>query len=113
MKLQIAVSRASLIFQKRFPNAINTYGRLYIASTACTRSHIATTKRKIIISKIQKNCPLKSSYVAPRAKGFSIFNANNEDRSAQADLRLLLIQIQNNQNEPRHEKTKVLVSDLI
>ena len=66
MKLQIAVSRASLIFQKRFPDAVNTRGRLYIASTACTRSHIATTKQKIIISKIRKKCPLKSSYVAPR-----------------------------------------------
>ena len=25
MKLQVAVSRASLIFQKRFPGAVNTY----------------------------------------------------------------------------------------
>ena len=40
-------------------------GFKYIASTACTRSHIATTKQKIIISNIRKNCPLKSSYVAP------------------------------------------------
>ena len=32
--------------------AINTLGMPYIASTACTRSHIATTKQKQIISKI-------------------------------------------------------------
>ena len=63
----LLVSRASLIFQKRFPDAVNTWWRQYIASTACTRSHIAITKQKIIISKIRKNCPLKSSYVAPRA----------------------------------------------
>ena len=44
MKLQIAVSRASLIFQKRFPDAVSTYGRLNIASTLCTRANIATTK---------------------------------------------------------------------
>ena len=66
VKLQIAVSRASLIFQKRFPDAVNTLGRLYIASIGSTRSHIATTKQKIIIPKIWKHCPLKSSYVAPR-----------------------------------------------
>ena len=45
VKLQIAVSRASLIFQKRFPDAVNTSGRPYVASTAGTRSHIATTKQ--------------------------------------------------------------------
>ena len=57
MKLQIAVSQASLI-----------------ASAACTRSHKATTKRKIIISKIRKSCPLKSSYVAPCVKEpYSLF----------------------------------------
>ena len=37
-----------------------------MVSTLCTRSHIATTKQKIKISKIRKNCPLKSFYVAPR-----------------------------------------------
>ena len=66
MKLQIAVSRASLIFPKIFPDAVNIYGRLYIASTACTRTHLAKTKQKIIISKIRENSPLKTSYVAPR-----------------------------------------------
>ena len=66
VKLQIAVSRVSFIFQKRFPDAVNTSGRPYIASIGCTRSQIATTKQKIIISKIRKNCPLKSSYVAAR-----------------------------------------------
>ena len=55
VKLQITVSRASLIFQKRFTDAVNTLGMPYIASTACTRSHIATTKQKMIISKIRKN----------------------------------------------------------
>ena len=66
MPVQIAFSRASLIFQKRFPDAVNTKRRPYVASTGCTRSQIATTKLKIIITKIRKNCPLKSSYVAPR-----------------------------------------------
>ena len=46
MKLQIAVSRASHIVQKIFPDAVNTKGRSYIAFTARTRSHIATTKKK-------------------------------------------------------------------
>ena len=45
MKLQFAVSRASLIFQKRFPDAVSIYERLNIVSTSCTRSHIATTKQ--------------------------------------------------------------------
>ena len=72
VKLQVAVSRASLIFQKRFPDAVNTYEREYIASTVCNRSHIATTKQKIIISKIRKNYPLKSSYVAPRDYGMPV-----------------------------------------
>ena len=53
--LQIAVSRASLIFQKRFPDAVNTKGRPYVASTACNMPHIATTKQKIIISQNTKN----------------------------------------------------------
>ena len=66
MKLQTAVSQASLIFQKRFPDAVNIYGRPYVASTACTKSHIETTKQKIINSIIRKNCPLKSSYVGER-----------------------------------------------
>ena len=69
VKLHIEVSRVSLIFQKRFPDVVNTYGRSYMASTDCTRSHIATTKQKIITSKIRKNYPLKSSYVAPRVVG--------------------------------------------
>ena len=34
--------------------------------------HIATTKQKIIISNIRTNCPLKSSYVAPRVKVINI-----------------------------------------
>ena len=76
LKLQIAVSRASLIFQKRFPEAVNTEGTPYVASTACTRSHIATAKQKIIISKIRKKYPLKSSYVAPRAVVGFIFLQN-------------------------------------
>ena len=42
------------------------YTYIYIAPTACTRSHIATTMQKIIITKIRKHCPLKLSYVAPR-----------------------------------------------
>ena len=45
------------------------YTYIYIAPTACTRSHIATTMQKMIITKIRKNCPLKSSYVAPRVIG--------------------------------------------
>ena len=55
VKLLIAVSRASLIFQKAFPDAVNTEGRTYMASTSCTILHIGTTKQNIIISKIQKN----------------------------------------------------------
>ena len=47
--MQFAVLRASLIFLKRFPDAVNIYERPYIASTACTRSHVATSKQKIII----------------------------------------------------------------
>ena len=78
LKLQIAVSWASLIFQKRFPDAVNTEGRSYIASTACSRSHKATTKPKIIISKIrEKKCPLKQSYVAPR--GTEKWAANDQE----------------------------------
>ena len=34
-----------------------------MASTSCTRSNIATTKQKIIIPKIRKPLPLKSSYM--------------------------------------------------
>ena len=67
--------RALFLVQKRFPDAVNTQGRLYIASRlnitsiACTRSHIATTMQIIIIiPKIRKNCPLKSSYVAPSVR---------------------------------------------
>ena len=74
---------------ERFPDAVNTQGRLYIASTACSRSHIATTKQKIIISKIRKNCPLKSSYVAPgdlvqyfRLKSSLFQYAGTKDRRA-------------------------------
>ena len=51
MKLQTAISQASLIFQKRFPDAVNNKGRPYIVYTACIRSHIATTEQKIIIDK--------------------------------------------------------------
>ena len=47
MKLQITVSRASLIFQKRFPDFVSSY-RTIIASAPCTRSNIANTKQKKI-----------------------------------------------------------------
>ena len=66
VKLQDAVSRASLIFQKRFLDAGSSKGRWNIVSTSCTRSHVATSKQKKMIPKIRKNCPLKPSYVAPR-----------------------------------------------
>ena len=55
MKLQIAVSQASLIFQKRFLDT----------DSSANRSNIPTTNQKIFISKIRKNCPLKPSYVEP------------------------------------------------
>ena len=54
MTLQIEVSLVSLIFQKRFTDAFNTLGMPYIASTACTTAYIATSKQKMIISKITK-----------------------------------------------------------
>ena len=66
VKLHFAVSQASLIFQKRFPDAGSIHIRPCMASTSCTRSHISATKQKIMIWKIRKNCPLKPSYVAPR-----------------------------------------------
>ena len=44
--LQIAVSRASVIFQKIFPHAVSSQYRPCEASTSCTRSNIATTKNK-------------------------------------------------------------------
>ena len=53
VKLQFAVSRASVIFQKRFPDAVSTKERGNIVTTSCTRSHIASTKQKIIISKLR------------------------------------------------------------
>ena len=67
VKLQIAVSRTSLIFQKRFPDAGSTEGRWNKVSTSCTRTHVATSKQRHLIPKNRKKCPLKPSYVAPRA----------------------------------------------
>ena len=58
MKMKIAVSWASLIFQKRFPDVVLTYGWPYIASTARTRSHIATTKQKKMTTEIILRCTL-------------------------------------------------------
>ena len=46
---RFAVSRESLIFQKRFPDGVSRLHRPYIASKSSTRSHIATTKQKLII----------------------------------------------------------------
>ena len=42
--LKIAVSRASLIFQKIVLDAVSRYNRPCVACTSCTRSNIATTK---------------------------------------------------------------------
>ena len=47
MKLQFAVSWASLTFQKRFPDTVSSKHRPCIASTSLTRSLIATTKQNI------------------------------------------------------------------
>ena len=44
-----AVSRASLIFQKKIQMLLTLKEGTYIASTACTWSHLATTKQNIII----------------------------------------------------------------
>ena len=52
-------------FRKDFPDAVSEYERGNIVVAACTRLHLAKTKQKMIISKIRKNCPLKSSYIAP------------------------------------------------
>ena len=46
VKLQIAVSLASLIFQKLFSDAVNSQGRGHIVSTSCTRSNVGTSSPK-------------------------------------------------------------------
>ena len=45
MKLQFAVSQASLIFQKRCPDAVSSQHRPCVAFTSCTRSNIAKRGR--------------------------------------------------------------------
>ena len=56
VKLQFAVSRASLIFQKSFPDDVISYHRPYITSTWCTSSNLATTsQRKCPFQNIEKN----------------------------------------------------------
>ena len=64
--LQIAVSWASLIFQKIFPHAVSSQYRPCVASTSCTRSNIATTK--IIIEKILKTSSPKGNDRSPENK---------------------------------------------
>ena len=51
MKLQFEVSRASLIFQKGFQDAVSSQLRACIAFTSCTRSNIAKTKQTKIRKK--------------------------------------------------------------
>ena len=46
--------KASLLFKKRFPDAVRTYGRGNIAFTSCTSSFIGTTKQKNNVKKIEK-----------------------------------------------------------
>ena len=87
---------------------------------------MATTKQKIIISKIRKNCPLKSSYVAPRAKAdlspllgayanivlfvtawlMSLFCLDTSDQGVQHDFCIVNFELLS--NEPRCEKTCLL-----
>ena len=78
MKLQVAVSRASLIFQKRFPDAVDTLGMPYTTSTACTRSHEATTEQKL--KTVAKGC---DSYFQIDDNGYLGFN--NVDIAVLAD----------------------------
>ena len=55
VKLQIAVSQASLIFQKKFPDAVSMSShKSCIVFTSCNRSNIKTTKQNNLISKTQK-----------------------------------------------------------
>ena len=46
---ETAISRASFKFQKRFPDAVNSLHRPCMASTSCSRSHVATTKQQKVI----------------------------------------------------------------
>ena len=64
MKLQFAVSRPSLIFQKRFPDPVSSKHGSSIASTSCTRSNIATINQHSF-TKYEKKRPLKPAYVVP------------------------------------------------
>ena len=77
VKLQLVVSRASLIFQKRYPDAVSRYGRLHITSTSCTRSNTATAKQNKITSKIRNqrtNGPVNAHLIAWPTKAQNIQN---------------------------------------
>ena len=41
----IQLSKTSLVFQKRFPDAISSVHRSCIAATSCTRLNVATTNQ--------------------------------------------------------------------
>ena len=99
VKLQFAVSRASLIFQKRFPDAAvcSQHLRLCTASTSCTRLNIAKANRKKLMSKIgKKNDHQKPSYVVPHVCVFlstvKVLNFQTDmlGQTVQTQIRLLL-----------------------
>ena len=60
---EAAFSRASLIFQKRFPDAVGSSKRQNIASTSCTRSYIIT-KKKNIFQKIEIRGPVNAHLIS-------------------------------------------------
>ena len=65
VKLQISVSRESLIFQKNFPDAGSSQWSENVSPISCTGSNIAkqSKKKKTKKKKQTKNWPLKPSYV--------------------------------------------------
>ena len=57
-RYQVSVCRPiGPLVQKRFPDDVSSLHRLCIASTSCTRSNIATTKERLMISIIVKKWP--------------------------------------------------------
>ena len=50
---------------KRFRDVVSSYDTPCMASTSCTRSHMAATEQNHLISKIRRQWPIKPFYVAP------------------------------------------------
>ena len=78
---EIAVSRASRIFQKRFPDAVlNSKRGLNIVSTSCTRSHTATTKQNNLIKRYAENLTKIDQYKKKSRTHHRCVTINYDDR---------------------------------